>query len=217
MNTHLALLSLSPTENARRSQELAESAAPRSHREAGMTLVEIITAVAMAAMVLVVVIPNLTYQRAKYRTIEAISELQQIHTRARFEALHRHRQTWLVIEEDSVTATLWGDSTAFPNGVLEVGVDEILDRYRVPDWLEFRRTGRGKAVDYFGPDYDTIEYRPDGSIVAGGATTVPALYFADRNGNALRLRINTVTGSSSVEMPIDGGWTGQTERWTWEF
>jgi hypothetical protein len=168
-------------------------------------------------MILVVVIPDLTYQRVKYRTMGAICDLQQIHARARFEALHRHRQTWLVVDEDASTATLWGDSTVSPNGVLETGVDEILDRRRIPDWLGFSRTGRGRSVDYFGPNNDTIEYRPDGSFVAGGTNMVPALYLTDRKGNELRLRVNTVTGSTRVEMPVDNGWTGRVEKWIWEF
>jgi len=180
-------------------------------------LVELLVALGVAAMILIIVAPNLTYQRVKYRTMGAVTELQHLHERARFEALHRHRQTWLVIDEDGRSATLWGDSTASPSGALELGADEILARFRVPDWLEFRRGGSGRAVDYFGPNYDTIEYRPDGSLVAGGTTTAPALYFSDRKGNELRLRVNIVTGSPRVERPIDGEWTGRKESWIWAF
>jgi Tfp pilus assembly protein FimT len=179
--------------------------------------VELLIAIAVAGMLLGVVASNMSYQRVKYRTLGGISRLQHIHSQARFEALHRHRQTWVVIDEDALTATLWGDSTTSPNGVLEVGVDEILDSYRVPNWFEFRKAGNGRAVDYFGSNHDTIEFRPDGSFVAAGTSSVPALYFADRKGNAFRLLVNAVSGSTKIQMPIEGGWTGRKERWTWTF
>ena len=185
--------------------------------EKGVGLAEILVIVALAGIMLAILIPNLTYQRVKYRTLGAMIKLQQIHTQARFEALRRHRQTWLEVNEAEMTVTLWGDSTVSPNGTLETGIDEMVSRHRFAGWLEFSRGGGGNAVDYFGAGYNTIEYRTDGSIVTPGTTSAPALYFTDLVGNATRLRVNAVTGSPHIEMLGAEGWTDHAERWTWKY
>lgn len=185
--------------------------------EGGFTLTEILVVLALVGIILVISIPNLHSQRVKYRTQSALLELQQIHTEARFEALRRHRQTWLVVDDDAMTLTLWGDSTAAPNGVLETATDEVVTRHRISDWLELSRSGGGNAVDYSGSGSgDTLGYRTDGSVITSGVGVAPALYFVDFVGNALRLRVNAVTGAPRVEMFVGGIWTDRTERWTWK-
>jgi len=185
--------------------------------EKGVSFVEIVIVLALGGLILVISIPNLRYQRVKYRTLGAMFDLQQIHNQARFEALRRHRQTWLEVNEAGMTVTLWGDSTASPNGSLETGADELVSRHRFDGWLTFSRAGGGNAVDYFGAGYNTIGYRTDGSIVTPGTTSEPALYFTDVVGNAVRLRVNSVTGTPHIEMQDAGRWTDHAERWIWKY
>lgn len=192
---------------------------PVGGSERGFSLTEILVVVVIIGFTALVSIPNFMRMRVVYNNQAALREVAGTHERARLEALKRHSQVGVTYNETTRTVTIFedrdrGDDTAAGNndGNLDAG-EEVIGRVQVQRYLSFAHPEGGTVVDLNG---DTVLYRTDGSLNPAAGLT-PAVYFGDGNLNFFRIRINRVTGGSTIEKWMGTTWSKERRDWQWKY
>lgn len=203
-----------------RGRALSTPPIPARGSERGFSLTEILVVVVIIGFTALVSIPNFMRMRVVYNDLAALREVAGVHERARLEALKRHSQVGVTYSQAARTVTIFedrnrGDDTAAGNndGNLDPG-EEVIGRVNVQRYLTFAHPAGGTVVDLNG---DTVLYRTDGSLNPAAGLT-PAVHFGDVKLNFFRVRVNRVTGGSTVEKWMGGTtWSKERREWQWEY
>lgn len=198
---------------------------PAGSSERGFSLTEILVVVVIIGFTAVVSIPNFMRMRVVYNDQAALREVAGTHERARLEALKRHSQVGVTYDQTARTVTIFedrdrGDDTAAgnDNGQWDAG-EEVIGRVAVHRYLSFTRPDTGNPIDVGNSvaTVGTVLYRTDGSLNPAAGMN-PAVHFGDVKLNFFRVRVNRVTGGSTIEKWMSGTtWSKDRREWQWKY
>lgn len=156
---------------------------PGRRRAAGFTLIELVVALGVAALLAGAATPMAVrmYDSMQYR--EALRGLSSAASGARYRAITSGRAFDLMVEADAFRYTVVPAQTAFDKGK----VSNISDSLRVQMVSARQLSSR--------PGVGVIRFYPDGSSTGGSITLWRA------NGDGLRLRVDWLLGRITQERP----------------
>lgn len=167
-------------------------------KDAGFTMVEIVVATSVAALVMTAAataaLPALAREKLRGATYELQSTLQV----SRMEAIARNRPTRFVLNQGSRTVESWDTK-----GTSDPADDELLRRVSLPSSVSIARPDNVDAVtmgDEKTANVHEVRFASDGS--APGATGEIALY----GGGQYRKLELQAAGGVGVDRWVDDGW-----------
>jgi len=173
-----------------------------SHRELGMTIIEILVVVAIIGLAAAIALPTLQRSQVQARADREMRSIRSLFDFARSEAVKRHAPV-----------------TVSPDADVDGIVDDTEREIRVVDstGVELRRYSlRSHFIMNDTPGSETslasFVYTADGSLNGAGG----ALYFSDRRGNYFRLFVTRFMGSPRAEMWSGTAWSPRRGDWEWK-
>lgn len=185
---------------------------PRSRRQAGFTLVELLITLALMAILLLIAVGPLSKFMHRGNLESIARQTKSLMDRARYQAMQRNVPARVVA--DGLNRRVFAYVEMGGDGDFDGGVDQRLGRYNLPEGVSFRANAGGENDDAAmwnmlgDPPFQWVEFNGRGVVVEvpdAVQDMLPAIRLADTRENYMEVNLATrATGRVELRKWDDG-------------